>query len=147
MAPDDLQPLERSLRPLKRGSAALVDPLFLLALAAGFLAWLLPEPARRIPWTGLFILAAAEEIVFRGVLQGMLSRRLPQKVYPAGLSRANLITSGIFSLAHVFSHPPAWAGAVFFPSLLFGWSKDRFHSLLPCCLLHFFYNLLFFYRP
>lgn len=93
-----------------------------------------------------------EEFLFRDVLQGALARTTwgSRRVTPF-LSAANLATSVIFAAAHLLSHPPLWAASVFFPSLLFGYFKDRYHTLTRCTLLHIFYNagycVLFFHLP
>jgi len=129
-----------------RGVSALGDPLFFVLLALGLVSWLLPEPDLAIPWTTLAALAVIEEIVFRGLLQDLFGRIFPGS-FPVGLTPANLSTSLVFSLVHLLNHPPLWAISVFLPSLVFGWAKDRYGSLLPCIMLHFTYNLLFFHRP
>ena len=80
-----------------------------------------------------------EEIVFRGMLQEGLERRLkPGQGFP--FSKANIITSGVFAALHGFSHAPVWAAAVFLPSLLFGHFKERHGGLASPILLHAFYN-------
>ena len=123
------------------------DPLFLLALGAGLLAWLLPHPGMTIPWPRLLGLALLEELVFRFLVQESLNRALNDASIAPGLSWANLATSILFALLHLVSHPPLWALSVFLPSLIFGWAWDRYRNLIPCWALHFFYNLLYFIRP
>ncbi|MFA9460377.1 JDVT-CTERM system glutamic-type intramembrane protease MrtJ [Thiohalorhabdus methylotrophus] len=139
------------------------DPRFRAALAAGPLFWLLllaagfsparPEWALERP--GLFLSLAllypvAEEVLFRGLLQEALARRLP--TVPRGpLSSANLATSAAFSALHFPGHPPLWAAGVFLPSLLFGYFKDRYGRLSAPITLHATYNsgyyLLLFQPP
>ena len=90
-----------------------------------------------------------EELVFRGLIQHTLyqyawgARRL------GTLSVANLITSVLFGLAHLWRQPLAWAAAVIAPSLLFGYFRDRYHSVVPAIVLHTVYNTGFFwlFRP
>lgn len=84
-----------------------------------------------------------EEIVFRGGLQPWLTRRLRQRW--SGVTLANLLTSIVFSLLHLFSHPPLWAAAVLVPSLVFGYFRERHDSLVAPIVLHIFYNTGYFW--
>jgi len=81
----------------------------------------------------------AEELVFRGVLQGQLLRlSSARRVGP--LTLANLCTTAGFVAMHLPSQPPLWALAVAVPSVLFGHLRDRFGSVLPPMMLHAYYN-------
>lgn len=86
-----------------------------------------------------------EEAAFRGALQAELYRRSwgPNRI--AGISVANLITSLAFSGAHLIYHPPLAATLVIFPSLLFGYFRDRYHRVGPAIALHVWYNAGFFW--
>jgi membrane protease YdiL (CAAX protease family) len=93
---------------------------------------------------GSFVLLAAllpvlEEIVFRGFIQEQLTRSIGSSRLGV-LTYANILTSIIFSAMHFINHPPVWALLVFIPSLVFGYSKDRFDTLLAPILLHLVYN-------
>lgn len=133
------------------------DPPFLLAVAAGGLFWFLlallrpltPMAPRQlfsmpflflVVWQPLF-----EEILFRGFLQGTWSESPWGKRLFFGISGANLLVSVLFTLAHFWTHPPLWAASVFFPSLLFGYFRDRSGSLYPSLFLHMFYNGGYFF--
>ena len=133
------------------------DPSFLLALGAGGLFWLLlarirpltpmaPEQVWSIPFFFLVVWEpSVEEILFRGFLQGSWkSYRWGERAI-LGISGANLVTSLLFASAHFLSHPPLWAASVFFPSLLFGYFRDRYGSLYPSIVLHIFYNGGYFF--
>ena len=61
-----------------------------------------------------------------------------------GMTQANLLTSVLFVLAHVFYHSPLWAVAVFVPSLVFGHFRDRVGNIAPSLALHVYYNMGFF---
>lgn len=100
-------------------------------------SWLMP--ASLIIWQ-----PAIEEFLFRGVLQGTLltTRFGPRKL--AGLSTANLLTSAAFVLMHTVNHDLPWAIGVAFPSLIFGYFRDRSGSLWPPFLLHVLFNAAFF---
>jgi hypothetical protein len=65
----------------------------------------------------------------------------------AGLTTANLTVSVIFVALHFLTHPPLWAFGVLFPSLLFGYFRDRHHSVYPSMVLHVFYNAGYFLLP
>ncbi len=133
------------------------DRQFLVALAAGPVVWLAlylwyqPQPS----WQGLIdnaglllllclIYPVVEELAFRGALQGWLSRHPVGKVMAGGLSGANIMTSCLFVVAHLFYHPPVWALLVIGPSLVFGWFRDRYQSVVPAILLHILYNSGYF---
>ncbi|MDG6777161.1 JDVT-CTERM system glutamic-type intramembrane protease [Thiomicrorhabdus sp. zzn3] len=83
-----------------------------------------------------------EELFFRGMLQGKLFQQAWFSVSRLGISRANWLVSLLFMLTHLLYHPPVWALAVIFPSLVFGWFRDRYQSTVPSILLHAFYNVM-----
>lgn len=134
-------------RQLSLGLRAGISPQLYLALLLGLSAWLLPEPAVSPSVTFLLLSALVEEVVFRLLMQGEIHRLVRNIYLLPGLSLANAATSGIFAAMHLLHHPPLWALAVFFPSLVFGWAMDRYQSVLPPVLLHLLYNILFFHRP
>ncbi|MEO5367627.1 MAG: JDVT-CTERM system glutamic-type intramembrane protease [Magnetococcus sp. WYHC-3] len=97
---------------------------------------------RYLPW--LVLLAVVEEALFRGVLQGWLLRCWPGILVIPGVSRANLVTSCIFVMAHLGAHGPLWAMAVFIPSLVFGFFRERHRRLATPILLHVWHNAGYF---
>ena len=132
------------------------DSVFLLLLALGPMAWFsmiafftfqpLPWHAIWSPgflsvtlWQPLF-----EELLFRGIVQGYLLQSMPGQKTWFGLSTANLLTSFLFSLAHLANHSISWSLLVFVPSLCFGFVRDRFGSIYPAIALHAFYNTGYF---
>jgi len=128
------------------------DPQFLLAMAAGPACWLvlslILQPAVQwgwpllLPWQFLLpvlVYPVAEEVVFRGLVQELLAEYLGSgRLGP--LSVANLLTSCLFTGLHFIHHPPLWASLVFFPSLVFGFFKERTAALAAPIILHVFYN-------
>jgi membrane protease YdiL (CAAX protease family) len=80
-----------------------------------------------------------EEIVFRGLIQELVHDYL-SKATLGPVSIANLLTSLLFTGMHFVYHPPLWAALVFFPSLVFGFFKDRTKGLTAPIVLHVFYN-------
>jgi membrane protease YdiL (CAAX protease family) len=134
------------------------DWQFGAALAAGPLCWAawwwVTEPAVDAAWPlrqPLAFLAAVvvypllEEIVFRGGLQTFLLNRPFGRGKRCGISAANFLTSALFSLLHLAVHAALWAAAAFFPSLVFGYFRERNASILPAILLHVFYNAGYFW--
>lgn len=108
-----------------------------LGLAAG--------PSMRVPagWGAmlsfLLLRPVLEELVFRGMLQGELARRLPSRRL-GPLTLANLATTAAFVALHLPAQPLGWALAVAVPSLVFGHLRERFASVLPPIGLHVAYN-------
>jgi membrane protease YdiL (CAAX protease family) len=86
----------------------------------------------------------AEELLFRGFLQGQLLERSWGRRTVAGLSGANGLTTAIFVLGHFWQHPALWALAVTVPSLVFGYVRDRYGSVYPAITLHMIYNAGYF---
>jgi membrane protease YdiL (CAAX protease family) len=137
---------------LKARAGLSKDFSFLLALLAGPVCWLILYlmlvPGLQWDWPlrhpGTFLMPALvfpvlEEIAFRGLLQELV-REFVSRGSLGPLSHANLITSVVFTLLHFIYHPPLWAALVFFPSLVFGYFKDRTRSLTAPVILHVFYN-------
>jgi membrane protease YdiL (CAAX protease family) len=127
------------------------DRQFYAALAAApvfliLLTWMLPTWSSGIRASAGLILSMVlwqpllEELLFRGLIQGQLGSRQWAQRECAGLSTANVITSLLFSSAHLIHHSPAWAAAVFVPSLIFGYFRDRHGQVYPALVLHAFYN-------
>lgn len=128
------------------------DPSFLLAIAAGPLALMLLTVAWPAWNSGIRLEAGLllslglwqpliEELFFRGILQRQLARRAWARASVFGISGANLITSLLFSMAHVVQHSLPWALAVMLPSLVFGYVADRFQHIYPSIFLHITYNM------
>ncbi|MGB8855042.1 MAG: JDVT-CTERM system glutamic-type intramembrane protease [Burkholderiales bacterium] len=81
-----------------------------------------------------------EEIAFRGLVQETFFAQPWGRKNWLGISAANLATSALFVAAHFFYHQPLWALSVFVPSLVFGFFRDKYNSVIPPILLHMFYN-------
>jgi len=129
------------------------DAQFYLALLAGLIVlaviyFFFPvhsDVFRTGQWELLFSLILwqpfGEELLFRGIIQGQIYK-LPwgQRSW-FDLSAANLLTSFAFVALHLVYHPTVWAVAIFFPSLVFGYFRERHQSLYPAFALHSLYNL------
>lgn len=129
------------------------DPAFVLALLAGPAAWLALWLFDALPATlpaalllrFIVVQPVIEELAFRGLLQGWLKTRVTWM--RGGISAANVLTSVAFVAAHLVYQPPAWALAVFAPSIVFGYFRDRHDSVVPALLLHAWYNAGLFLLP
>lgn len=104
------------------------------------------------PWKYLLLAVVypvLEELAFRGALQGSLYHSQWGRAAMGPLTHANLLTSLLFACFHFIAHPALWAILVIFPSLLFGYFRDKYQSVLPAILLHVFYNMGYFwlFRP
>jgi len=133
------------------------DPLFVAAIFAALAYWLAlyaitgPKPdfgwpirdPLRFVYPAL-LYPIIEEWIFRGFIQDLAQQRLHAwKLGP--LSHANIYTSVLFTALHFIHHPPMWAAAVFVPSLVFGFFKDRTGRLTAPVALHIFYNSGYFW--
>jgi hypothetical protein len=133
------------------------DRQFILALLAGMVVWLVlwlvfpgllpvvPLKANIPLLLSLVLLQPVlEELLFRGVVQGQFLLRTWGGEKRWGMTQANLLTSVLFMLAHAIYHPPLWAVAVFVPSLVFGYFRDRYGNITPSLALHVYYNMGYF---
>lgn len=136
-----------ALVALKKASR---DRIWWLLVAAGPLTWLLllavgmrglpaPPPVSALLY-GVLLYPLLEEIVFRGLMQPMLLERAAMQVRAGPVSRANVITSLAFAASHLISQSPLQAASILLPSLVFGYVYERFKHVLPCIVLHAFYN-------
>jgi membrane protease YdiL (CAAX protease family) len=137
---------------LRRPRSGSLDGAFVIILTLGVaVGWQLgrlsPMPAVATPALVASLLLwqpVAEELLFRGMLQGALLREPRFAVSVAGISLANLVVSAGFVLMHLMHHPWPWALGVFVPSLIFGYYRDTSGSTLPPILLHVVFNAAFF---
>ncbi len=90
----------------------------------------------------LILIPLIEEYLFRGLFQSILLTKLSGSIYI--VSYANIITSIIFSLSHLFYNDLLHSFLVFFPSLVFGILYDRSRSIIPSFITHLIYNINIF---
>ena len=124
-----------------------------LAAALPFWAWLwLMRPPLQ-PWLQLkaywwpailiiLVYPVVEEIIFRGALQGWLLKKVTKQLGP--VSAANGLTSVLFTLLHGLRWQSGFSLLVIFPSLVFGYFRERSDGLIAPILLHAFYNAGFY---
>lgn len=84
-----------------------------------------------------------EELLFRGVIQGQALESAWGNQRYLGISAANTLASILFALMHLAHHPPMWALAVFAPSLIYGYLRERYDSITPAITAHAFYNSVY----
>lgn len=97
----------------------------------------------------LLLWSTAEEVVFRGGVQTMLSRRWASATAAngrrrIGISRANAATSLLFCAAHLWRVTPLAALGLLPVSLLLGASLERSGRLWVPIALHAYFNLLLY---
>jgi len=92
----------------------------------------------------ILVYPCIEEWFFRGTLQPWLRSYALLVHERFAISGANLVASISFAILHLLQHAPIWVVLVFFPSLIFGWSMERFKTLWAPVSLHVFYNAGFF---
>ena len=92
--------------------------------------------------TVLVLAPICEELLFRGVLQEMMSRWL------VSIQRSQLwavlAVSLLFALLHLTIRRDPFLLLTFFPSLVLGWHYLNRRSLPAVMALHSFYNLTYF---
>jgi len=93
----------------------------------------------------IIIYPILEELVFRGFLQSIFHRLFGGFVFFFGLTLPNIITSVFFAFSHLINHDLIWSFAIFFPSLLFGYFRDKYDSTKPSIILHVSYNFGFYF--
>ncbi len=92
----------------------------------------------------LLVVALPEEYFYRGYLQTTLGRAWPArlKIGPFHVGPAIIVTSLLFGLGHFIIDLRPARLAVFFPSLLFGWLRDKSGTIVSCVVYHAACNLL-----
>jgi membrane protease YdiL (CAAX protease family) len=101
-------------------------------------------PAHMLAWASFVLIQPLlEELVFRGVLQGLALRLTTHKGQPrrvGPITLANVLVTLVFVALHLQAQPLIWALAVTVPSLVLGHLRDRFASVWPAVLVHTTYN-------
>lgn len=148
---------EKTLSVLKKNvaffllTALVIFPLFLLGnhfyQKLFFQAHFQPALAEVITGallTQVFLVAFPEEFFFRGYLQSLLAERFPKKIGVAflRLTQGAIFTSLLFAFAHSLITLKWWHFAIFFPSLVFAWLREKTGSVTAPILFHASSNLL-----
>jgi membrane protease YdiL (CAAX protease family) len=95
----------------------------------------------------VFVIALPEEFFFRGYLQTRLKQKFSKPLSLFGSSFFSVptavpITSLIFAASHSFIALQWWHFAIFFPSLVFGWLREKTNGLIASTLFHASCNIL-----
>lgn len=94
----------------------------------------------------ILLVAFPEEFFFRGYLQSILAGRFPKKIRflrPLGIEAtwAIPLASLLFAASHSFITLRWWHFAIFFPSLVFGWLREKTGGLVAPILFHALCNV------
>ena len=134
-----LQPASPGEVPALTGGAMTQETLP-LSLSFGY-GWLLA-----VVLTQLFFVALPEEYFYRGYVQPTLARHAEQRRWSQktvlGVGYTIILTSVFFALGHVFVEWHWQRLMVFFPSIAFGWLRDRSEGLTAPLIYHAACNLM-----
>lgn len=120
--------------------------------AVGFMAWgghgtfefTIPRVWGPMFFFELAVIAAAEEIFFRGYLQTRFDDGLgtPVRLLGASVGWGLVLASLVFAAAHFIGewNPARWGP--FFPGLLFGWLRARTGTVVGAAIFHAYCNAL-----
>ena len=92
----------------------------------------------------IIISPICEEIIFRGAIQQYLNGKFIGSFAPY-ITKSNLITSCIFVMFHFLILEIPEILLIIFPSLIFGYLRERTNSIIPPILVHCFYNMGFMF--
>jgi uncharacterized protein len=87
------------------------------------------------------LIPVAEEMLFRGWLQGWLLQQCWFRQKSICVSRANGFTSLAFAGAHLWQHAFILLPGYFIVSLVLGHFRERYRGIAVPILLHGYYNL------
>ena len=82
-----------------------------------------------------------EELMFRGIIQGQVYKSPWGQRAWFRISNANMVTSLAFAALHIAYNPNLWSVSVLFPSLVFGYFRERHNTTFSPIALHSIYNL------
>lgn len=94
--------------------------------------------------TQFLLVALPEEFFYRGYIQTRLNEVFPKriKILFVEIGPSIIITSLLFAVGHFIVEPNIQRLAVFFPSLLFGWLRDRSGTIVSPVIYHALCNML-----
>lgn len=102
-----------------------------------------PLPDLNLILSQVLVIALPEETFFRGYVQTRFQQIFKPRwrLFGAHLGWGWILTSVVFALAHSIIQYQWWHFAIFFPSLLFGFLREKTDGLLAPILCHAFSNL------
>lgn len=91
----------------------------------------------------LLMVAIPEEFFYRSYMQTVLNKHFSKSVSILGiqLGYGLLLTSLLFALSHSLVSFAWWHFSIFFPSLVFGWLRDKTESITASSLFHALSNV------
>ncbi len=86
----------------------------------------------------IMVVAIPEEIFYRGYLQTQFNRiwGRPWKFFGAPLGRGFFFTCLLFAFSHSLIQLQWWHFSIFFPSLVFGWLREKTGAVTASALFH-----------
>ncbi len=95
----------------------------------------------------LFLVAIPEEMFFRGWFQPRLDTLSKKRwnIFGVQLGWTWILGAAIFATAHTLIHFQWWHFAIFFPSLLFIWLKEKTGTITAPALFHCVANLAMYW--
>lgn len=112
-------------------------------------AWIaLPPP--EVLLVQIFLVAFPEEFFFRGYLQSLLGRIWHRKLHLFGsqilsVGLAVPVASFLFAFSHSVIALQWWHFSIFFPSLVFGWLREKTGGLIAPILFHATSNIVVYW--
>lgn len=102
-----------------------------------------PLPSWNLVLTQLIVIALPEETFFRGYVQTRFQQIFKPRwtIFGARLGWGWILTCVIFALAHSLIQYQWWHFAIFFPSLVFGYLREKTDGLVAPILFHATSNL------
>jgi len=91
----------------------------------------------------ILTIALPEEFFYRGFLQERFNQcwGKPWKLLGAAIGKSLFFTSFLFALSHTLVEFQWWHFSIFFPSMAFGWLKERTGSISAGVFFHAFCNV------
>ena len=98
----------------------------------------LPKQAWLLPLFHLFFVAIPEEMFYRGFMQKRLNQVFEPKwdVFGVRMGWGWLLTCVLFAFGHSIVSFQWWHFAIFFPSLIFGWLREKTGDILAGAWFH-----------
>ena len=93
----------------------------------------------------VIIYPVLEEVVFRGLIQGLLLQHSIGIKQWRGISVANILSSLAFVLSHLIYHSLPWSLIIIIPSLIFGFFRERYQNITLGIILHCWYNACYYF--
>lgn len=103
----------------------------------------LPEEPLKVILYHLFFVAVPEEMFYRGYMQTRLDELWGKRwsVFGVLLGPGWLVTCFVFAIGHSVVQVQWWHIFIVFPSLIFGWLRERTGSIVAGALFHAICNI------